>query len=140
MLDCDLAEIYGYEVKALNQQVKRNIIRFPDDFMFQLTKEEVDFVKSQIVTSNGTKNLKSQIVTSSWGGTRKLPYVFTEQGIYMFNRSQRRACRTTEHFYYACVSGDASLHNAKPAVCDTVRDAARYGKSIGDKRAKCGYV
>lgn len=83
MLDCDLAEIYGYEVKALNQQVKRNIIRFPDDFMFQLTKEEVDFVKSQIVTSNGTKNLKSQFVTSSWGGTRKLPYVFTEQGIYM---------------------------------------------------------
>ena len=70
MLDSDLAEIYGYEVKALNQQVKRNINRFPDDFMFQLTQEEID-------------NLKSQFVTSSWGGKRKLPYAFTEQGIYM---------------------------------------------------------
>lgn len=51
MLDYDLAEIYGYEVRALNQQVKRNINRFPKDFMFQLTKEDVDTVKSQIVTS-----------------------------------------------------------------------------------------
>ena len=70
MLDCDLAEIYGYEVKALNQQVKRNIARFPEDFMFQLSDEEAG-------------NLKSQFVTSSWGGRRKLPYAFTEQGIYM---------------------------------------------------------
>lgn len=52
MLDFDLARIYGYEVKALNQQVKRNAGRFPDDFMFQLTKEEVELVKSQIVTSS----------------------------------------------------------------------------------------
>lgn len=74
MLDQDLAEIYGYELKAMNQQVKRNIERFPEDFMFQLTKEEVEIVK---------ENLKSQIVTSSWGGKRKLPYAFTEQGIYM---------------------------------------------------------
>ena len=51
MLDFDLAEIYGYEVKNLNQQVKRNIVRFPEDFMFQLTREEIDFVKSQIVIS-----------------------------------------------------------------------------------------
>ena len=49
MLDSDLATIYGYEVRALNQQVKRNLNRFPDDFMFQLTKEEVEAVKSQIV-------------------------------------------------------------------------------------------
>ena len=54
----------------MNQQVKRNIERFPEDFMFQLTKEEFE-------------NLKSQFVTSSWGGIRKMPYVFTEQGIYM---------------------------------------------------------
>lgn len=74
MLDQDLAEIYGYELKAMNQQVKRNIERFPEDFMFQLAKEEVEIVK---------ENLKSQIVTSSWGGKRKLPYAFTEQGIYM---------------------------------------------------------
>ena len=91
MLDSDLAEIYGYEVKALNQQVKRNINRFPEDFMFQLTREEIDSVKSQFVTSPNEDNLKSQFVTSSWGtlfegqngGARKLPYAFTEQGIYM---------------------------------------------------------
>ena len=75
MLDYDLAEIYGYEVKNLNQQVKRNIVRFPEDFMFQLTREEVEFVKSQIVILNNVEhaqeNLKSQIVTSSWGGKRK---------------------------------------------------------------------
>ena len=70
MLDVDLAEIYGYEVKRLNQQVKRNINRFPEDFMFQLSTDEM-------------KNLKSQFVTSSWGGKRKLPFAFTEQGIYM---------------------------------------------------------
>lgn len=70
MLDSDLADIYGYELKAMNQQVKRNIERFQEDFMFQMTKEEFE-------------NLKSQFVTSSWGGIRKMPYVFTEQGIYM---------------------------------------------------------
>lgn len=87
MLDYDLAEIYGYEVKNLNQQVKRNIARFPEDFMFQLTREEVESVKSQIEISQNIElaqeNLKSQFVTSSWGGKRKLPYAFTEQGIYM---------------------------------------------------------
>ena len=70
MLDYDLAEIYGYEVKRLNEQVKRNINRFPNDFMFQLEEAEFDI-------------LKSQFATSSWGGKRKLPYAFTEQGIYM---------------------------------------------------------
>ena len=79
MLDSDLAEIYGYEVKTLNQQVKRNINRFPPDFMFQLTREELDMVKSQY----DILNLKSQFVTSSWGGIRKMPNAFTEQGIYM---------------------------------------------------------
>lgn len=73
MLDCDLAEIYGYEVKALNQQVKRNISRFPDDFMYQLTKEEVDFVKSQFVTSRNKNFFNGQE-----GGRRKLPDAFTE--------------------------------------------------------------
>ena len=87
MLDYDLAEIYGYEVKNLNQQVKRNVARFPEDFMFRLTREEVESVKLQIVISKNDEltqdNLKSQFVTSSWGGNRKLPYAFTEQGIYM---------------------------------------------------------
>ena len=58
MLDCDLAEIYGYEVKRLNEQVKRNIARFPEDFMFQLTTEEIpgDFLKSQNATLNENGN------------------------------------------------------------------------------------
>ena len=72
MLDRDLAELYGVETKRLNEQVKRNIERFPEDFMFQLTPNEFD-------------NLKSQIATSSWGGVRKLPYAFTEQGVAMLS-------------------------------------------------------
>ncbi|MEE0151578.1 MAG: ORF6N domain-containing protein [Acetatifactor sp.] len=78
MLDYDLAEFYGYEVKALNQQVKRNIDRFPEDFMFQLKKEEVpkDFSKSQIVTLNEKGDKRGTNI-------KKMPYAFTEQGIYM---------------------------------------------------------
>lgn len=129
MLDFDLAEIYGYEVRTLNQQVRRNIARFPEDFMFQLTREEVESVKSQFVTlrqnadfqdieilksNNATSNkadfvksqnvISPQIIDSQYsdrvmsqfanttkdslfagqeGGTRKLPYAFTEQGVYM---------------------------------------------------------
>ena len=72
MLDVDLAKIYGYTTKAFNQQVKRNIERFPDDFMFRLTKEEVE------------EHLRSQNVTLDWGAYSKyLPYAFTEQGLYM---------------------------------------------------------
>ncbi len=78
MIDSDLADIYGYEVKAMNQQVKRNLERFPEDFMFQLTRDEVELVKSQIVTSRDNTFFSGQE-----GGRRKLPYAFTEQGIYM---------------------------------------------------------
>jgi len=78
MLDSDLAVIYGYELKKLNQQVKRNLNRFPDDFMFQLTRDELESVKSQFVTSR-----KKVFFEGQEGGVRKLPYVFTEQGIYM---------------------------------------------------------
>jgi hypothetical protein len=80
MLSTDLAVLYGVEPKVLVQAVKRNIERFPDDFMFQLNKEEFS-------------NLKSQIVTSSWGGIRRAaPYAFTEQGVAMLSsvlRSKR---------------------------------------------------
>ncbi len=72
MLDSDLARLYGVETRRLNQAVKRNIERFPKDFMFQLDKAEQD-------------NLMSQIVTSSWGGSRKPPYVFTENGVAMLS-------------------------------------------------------
>ena len=71
MLDFELAKIYGYQTKYFNQQVKNNKEKFDDDFMFQLTKEEFNEILM-------LKNL-----TSSWGGTRKLPYAFTEQGVYM---------------------------------------------------------
>ena len=71
MLDRDLAELYGVETKALKQAVRRNIERFPEDFMFELIKSEFE-------------NLRSQIVTSSWGGPRYSPMAFTEQGVAMF--------------------------------------------------------
>lgn len=127
MIDSELAEIYGYTTKAFNQQVKNNIEKFDEDFMFQLSEEEVkelsrlkkltlnnDFLRSKFLTSkqddsnlkskiltssldseydssrskNSTLkqedyNLKSNFSTSSWGGKRKLPYAFTEQGVYM---------------------------------------------------------
>ena len=72
MLDCDLAKLYGVEVKQLNRQVKRNRERFPSDFMFQLSEEE-------------SKILKCQFGTSSWGGARYRPYAFTENGIAMLS-------------------------------------------------------
>jgi hypothetical protein len=72
MFDKDLADLYGVELKQLIRQVKRNINRFPDDFMYQLTKQEV-------------MNLRCQFGTSSWGGRRYLPYVFTQEGVAMLS-------------------------------------------------------
>ena len=71
LLDADLAEVYGYELKAFNQQVKRNIERFQNDMMFQLSDNEVEYLRSQIVTANISSKSRSN------------PYVFTEQGVYM---------------------------------------------------------
>lgn len=79
MVDSDLAILYGVETKRLNEQVKRNVERFPEEFMFQLTEEEFEFLKSQ----NASSNLKSQNATASWGGRRIPPYVFTEHGTVM---------------------------------------------------------
>jgi len=79
MLDRDLAELYEVETRVLNQAVSRNMERFPEEFMFQLTSKEFEI-------------LKSQIVTSSWGGTRKMPFAFTEYGVAMLSsvlRSKR---------------------------------------------------
>ncbi len=72
MLDRDLAAMYEVETRRINEVVKRNIKRFPSDFMFQLTNQEFD-------------NLISQIATSNWGGVRKMPYAFTEQGVAMLS-------------------------------------------------------
>jgi hypothetical protein len=72
MLDSDLAELYEVETKRINEQVKRNLSRFPTDFMFQLNEREFE-------------NLRSQFATSSWGGRRTFPYVFTEHGVLMLS-------------------------------------------------------
>lgn len=107
MLDFDLAAMYGVETRALNQAVKRNIERFPEDFMFQLTKGEYEILTNYIVTSqnvisnsegsNIDRDLTSQIVISrfldktgqklntAWGGNRRLPFAFTEQGVAMLS-------------------------------------------------------
>ena len=77
MLDFELAKIYGYETRAFNQQVARNIKKFPERYRFQLTRKELELVKSQIVTS------RKSFYSGQEGGTRKLPFAFTEQGIYM---------------------------------------------------------
>ena len=72
LLDRDLAQLYGIETKRLNEAVKRNLSRFPEDFMFQLNESEFD-------------HLKSQFASSSWGGNRKRPFAFTEHGILMLS-------------------------------------------------------
>jgi hypothetical protein len=97
MLDFDLAELYEVPTKALNQAVRRNLGRFPEDFMFQLTREEAEGLRSQIVTSN--EGLRSQSVTGSYSANRSQivtgsqkhrdprsrPYAFTEQGVAMLS-------------------------------------------------------
>lgn len=79
MLDSDLAEMYKVETRRLNEQVKRNKSRFPKDFMFMLSEREFNGLMSQIATSNSPGE------TTKWGGRRKLPYVFTEQGVAMLS-------------------------------------------------------
>ena len=78
MLDADLADLYGVETKVLNQAVGRNRERFPDDFMFQLSRKDLE-------------HLRSQFVTSSWGGRRYPPYAFTEQGVASTTRGEEEA-------------------------------------------------
>jgi len=86
MLDRDLAALYETETKALNLAVRRNLKRFPEDFMFQLTKEEADILRFQYETSSFDNKASLRSDTSKgWGGTRYLPYAFTEQGIAMLS-------------------------------------------------------
>lgn len=74
MLDSDLAKLYGVETRVLNQAVRRNLKRFPEDFLFRLSKDEFENLKSQFVISS-----------SQWGGKRKQPFVFTENGVAMLS-------------------------------------------------------
>jgi hypothetical protein len=120
MLDADLAALYGVETKALNQAVKRNIARFPEDFAFQLTDDEL-------------ANLTSQIVTSKRGGRRYPPYAFTEQGVAMLSsvlRSPRAVqvnieiMRTFVHLRQA-LAGHEDLSRKLDAL------EARYDRQFG---------
>jgi len=89
ILDNDLAELYGVETKVLKQAVRRNIKRFPSDFMFELTKDEF-------------RNLRSQIVTSSWGGARYIPMAFTEQGVAR-KRCERSRLRNRRRYWTSLI-------------------------------------
>ena len=92
MLDRDLAELYQVTTGNLNKAVQRNIKRFPPDFMFQLTKEEFDELKANLIFQNGISN---------WGGTRKLPFAFTEQGLAMLSGVLNSDRHRSEYFHYA---------------------------------------
>ncbi|MBI1805266.1 MAG: ORF6N domain-containing protein [Ignavibacteria bacterium] len=90
MLDRDLAELYGVLTRNLNKAVQRNLDRFPEDFMFQLSAEEFENLMFHFGTSSGAK--RHGAIGAQWGGTRKLPYAFTDQGVAMLSsvlRSKR---------------------------------------------------
>lgn len=91
LLDFELAWLYGVPTKVLNQAVRRNWLRFPEDFMFRLTEEEVDSLRSQIVTLNDAPEFKAKTTKGGRGAHRKfLPHAFTEQGVAMLSSVLRR--------------------------------------------------
>jgi len=114
ILDASLAELYGVETGALNRAVKRNGSRFPEDFMFQLTPEEVESLRCHFGISKHDHALRSQIVISKKGrgGRRYLPYVFTEHG----------ACHGSERLEFA------TSHRSQCACCPRVRASARIDR------------
>lgn len=92
MFDADLAKLYGVTTSALNQAMSRNKARFPDDFAFRLSREELNAIRSQIVTASPDLTMRSQIVIASRRNVSALPYAFTEQGVAMLSsvlRSKR---------------------------------------------------
>ena len=97
MLDFDLAEMYEVETRSLKQAVRRNIDRFPEDFMFELTKTELE-------------NLRSQNVISTWGALRFLPCAFTEQGVAMLSSVLKKSKSTSsKHHHYARLCYDPAI-------------------------------
>ncbi len=97
LLDADLAEVYGYELKAFNQQVKRNIERFQNDMMFQLSDNEVEYLRSQFVTANISSKSRSN------------PYVFTEQGVYMLMTVLKSSCAVTTSAVITAIMNSPSM-------------------------------
>lgn len=103
MLDFDLAALYDVEIRVLNQAVKRNLKRFPKDFMFQLTKDEFESLRFQIEALESNNSLTSQIVTlkAGRGQHRKfIPYAFTEQGVAMLSGVLNSEGYKYEHCHY----------------------------------------
>lgn len=143
MLDRDLARLYGVETRVLNQAVQRNIERFPEDFMFQLSKEEAESSRSQFATLNiKTTDLTSQIVISNKrGGQRYLSYAFTENGIAMLSgvlRSQQaininiqimRAFNAMRHF----IAGNAQVFQRLEVIEHTQLSLVAHQESTDQK-------
>ena len=122
MLDFDLAELYGVLLKVLIQSVKRNSIRFPGDFMFQITYQELAILKSQFVTSR----LGAE---SGWGGRRKLPHAFSEQGVAMLSsvlRSER------------AIAVNIAIMRAFVRLREVANTSAELAKKLDDLEVRVG--
>jgi hypothetical protein len=132
LLDKDLAELYGVTTKAFNQAVKRNISRFPEDFMFQLTSEESQILRSQVVTSRLTSVTTSLDV--DWGGRRSPPYAFTEHGVAMLSSvlSSERAIQVN----IAIIRAFTRLRDMPPRRRGVSGDASGFGAEVGRTRGK----
>jgi hypothetical protein len=121
MLDFDLATLYQVETKMLNRQVRRNIDRFPADFMFQLTKDEFS-------------NLKCQFGTSSWGGKRKLPLAFTEHGVLMLSSvlNSKRAVHVNIQIMRAFLKLRQIMSTHKDLAAKLAHLEQKVGKHTGE--------
>lgn len=119
MLDEDLADLYGVETKRLIEQVKRNLERFPEDFMFQLRKDETAALRSQIATSNTGR-----------GGRRYAPYVFTEQGVAMLSSVLRS--KTAIAMNIELMRAFVELRRVASSYAETRRDWGRSNKGMGE--------
>ncbi len=132
IIDVDLAEIYGVGTKVLNQAIRRNIDRFPEDFMFQLNKEEFKILRSQIVTSSG------------WGGRRYPPYAFTEHGAVMAASvlNSPRAIAVSVQVVRAYVKLRELLASDKVIkdIALLKQVAALHGKDIGEIKKILNYL
>jgi hypothetical protein len=131
MIDFDLAELYGVPTRQMNQQVTRNKKRFPEDFMFRLTKEEADFLRSHFAISKD--RLRSQFVISNTGrgGRRYLPYAFTEQGVAMLSSvlNSEQAIEVNITIMRAFVRSDRCLKPTKNLIESSLRSSESFQRT-----------
>lgn len=121
LLDFQLAALYGVSTKVLNQAVRRNITRFPEDFMFQLDLQEFAKMRSQFVTSYSEQNenqhnLSKIVNLAAKRNITAMPYAFTEQGVAMLSSVTQRDCRSNEYCHYAGVCCCTANVCAKPGT------------------------